>query len=139
MKSSRVFCLFLAPLLLGACTSVAPAPAKTASIVVGPGEERVCGQGMVRFPAGVYHAEVVSPKGTYYLAPQRIRTVGVLLGRTETGGIFVSNLAGNPQAAWFGDVSDTVNERPGTLFGAVGINAPKLWPYTPQIPFQVKK
>lgn len=139
MKRSCFLLLSLAPLLLAACGSVSPAPAGTQAIVIGPGEERVCGQGMVRFPAGVYAADVVSAKGTYYLAPQRIRTAGVLLGRTERGGIFVSNLAGNPQAAWFGDTSDVGAEKPGTLFGAVGMNAPKLWPYAPKIPFKVKK
>lgn len=27
---------------------------------------------------------------------------------------------------------------PGTLFEAVGVSEPKLWPYTPRIPFQAK-
>ncbi|WP_395739396.1 hypothetical protein [Prosthecobacter sp.] len=139
MKSSRVFCLFLSSLFMTACGSVAPAPKDSAAIVLSTTEERECGQGVVRFPAGVYVADVVSPKGTYYLAPQSLRTVGVLLGRSERGGIFVSNAAGNPQAAWFGDTTDVGTGKPSTLFGAIGINEPKLWPYSPRIPFQVKK
>ena len=34
---------------------------------------------------------------------------------------------------------EILEEKPSTLFSAVGVNAPKLWPYTPKIPFQVKK
>lgn len=139
MKLSRVLCLVLTPLIMAACGSITPAPAGTAGIVVGPNETRDCGQGRVTFPAGVYVPEVVSAKGTYYLAPAPLRAKGVLLGRAERGGIFVSNQSGNPQAAWFGDLRDTVDEKPSTLLGAMGVSAPKLWPYTPRIPIQVKK
>lgn len=139
MKLSRALFLALASLLLASCGSVAPVSSGTSGIVVGPGEIRECGQGRVEFPAGLYTALVVSDKGTYYLAPEPIRTKGVLLGRAERGGIFVSSLPGSPQAAWFGDLTDVVAQKPSTLFEAVGVNAPKLWPYTPQIPFQVKK
>ncbi len=139
MKLSRLLPALIAPLLLAACGSVEIAPADAPSIVIGPNESRECGQGMVLFPVGVYKAEVVSSKGTYYLAPERIRTAGVLIGRSERGGIFVSNASGNPQAAWFGDPRDNVDDSPGTLFGAIGVTAPKLWPYTPKVPYTVKK
>ncbi len=139
MKLFRASILVLAPLILASCGSIAPVPTGTSGIIIGPNEVRECGQGRLKFPAGLYQAEVVSAKGTYYLAPELLRTEGVLLGRHERGGIFVSNLSGNPQAAWFGDVRDIVEEKPSTLFGAIGVSAPKLWPYTPKIPFQVKK
>ena len=139
MNFARAFSLLLTPALMVACTSINPVPTGTPGIVVGPNESRVCGQGSVVFPAGLYRAEVVSAKGTYYLAPDRIRTAGVLLGRAERGGIYVSNAPGNPQAAWFGDLQDVVESKPTTLFGAIGIAAPKLWPYTPRVPFKVKK
>ncbi|OYW74341.1 MAG: hypothetical protein B7Z37_18230 [Verrucomicrobia bacterium 12-59-8] len=139
MKLYFTLALTLASLLLAACGSIAPVPAGTKGILIGPNESRLCGQGNVMFPSGLYQAEVVSPNGTYYLAPEPIRTKGVLLGRAERGGIFVSTMAGNPQAAWFGDLHDAVDEKPSTLLGAIGVNAPKLWPYTPRIPFQVKK
>lgn len=139
MKLTRASFLALVPLLLAACGSVAPVSSGTSGIVVGPNEIRECGQGKVQFPAGLYTATVVSAKGTYYLAPERIRTKGVLLGRAERGGIFVSNAPGNPQAAWFGDLSDSVADKPGTLFEAVGVKEPKLWPYTPRIPFHLQK
>ena len=140
MSLHSTFFLFFASMLLASCAAIKPAPAGTSGIVVGSNESRECGQGVLTFPAGLYQAEVVSPKGTYYLAPEPLRTKRVLLGRAERGGIFVSNLPGNPQAAWFGDdVRDSVDEKPSTLFGAIGMSAPKLWPYTPRIPFQVKK
>lgn len=139
MNLSRAFFFALVPLLFAACGSVAPVPAGTSGIVVGTNEERECGQGRVQFPAGLYLAEVVSAKGTYYVAPAPLRTKGVLLGRAERGGIFVSNMPGNPQAAWFGDLHETVEEKPSTLFAAMGVSAARLWPYAPPIPFQVKK
>ena len=139
MNHSNILCLLLLPLFVGACTSIKPAPTGAADIVVEAKVSRICGQGRVNFPAGVYKAEVVSAKGTYYRAPESLKTRGVLMGRAETGGIFVSNQPGNPQAAWFGDMSDTVENRPTTLFSAIGVAAPKLWPYTPRIPYQWKK
>lgn len=139
MNNTRPFWLLLAPMLMVACTPITPVPTGTSGIVIGPNESRACGQGTVRFPTGLYRAEVVSPKGTYYLAPERIRVAGVLLGRAERGGIYVSNAPGNPQAAWFGELSSAVDEKPDTLLAAVGVKAPKLWPYSPPVPFQVKK
>lgn len=139
MKSFLTSFLALFPLFLAACGSVAPVSSGTSGIVIGPDEVRECGQGKVLFPAGLYTATVVSDKGTYYLAPERLRTKGVLLGRAERGGIFVSNGPGNPQAAWFGDLSATVAEKPGTLFEAIGVKTPKLWPYTPRIAFQIQR
>ncbi len=139
MKLTRILSALVAPVLLAACGSISMAPPETPPLLVAQEETRECGQGRVLFPAGEYRAEVVSPKGTYYKAPQRISTLGVLVGRSEEGGIFVSNAAGNPQAAWFGVPSEDVDGTPGTLFGAIGVSAPKLWPYTPRIPHTFKK
>lgn len=139
MTFFRVLSLALAPLLLVACGSVSHAPSDAPGIVIGPNEVRECGQGRIQFPAGLYKAEVVSEKGTYYLAPELLRTAGVLMGRAERGGIFVPSSAGSPQAAWFGAPQDEVDGSPGTLLGAIGVSAPKLWKYSPPVPFTVKK
>lgn len=138
MTLSRTLFLLLTTTLIGACTSIKPVAQGTTGIVLAAPEVRVCGQGQVHFPAGFYAAQVVSAKGTYYQSPGPLRTRGVLLGRSETGGIYVSNAPGNPQAAWFGDVNDTIEDHPTTLFSAIGVAAPKLWPYTPRIPFVLK-
>lgn len=139
MKSNHLFAALSFPFLLAACGSVALAPADAPALVLAQDETRECGHGKILLPAGEYRAEVVSPKGTFYKAPKRLRTLGVLIGRSEEGGIFVANLTGNPQALWFGDPHDELDGSPGTLFGAIGMNAPKLWPYTPRILFSSKK
>ncbi|MBE2283052.1 MAG: hypothetical protein IAE77_06300 [Prosthecobacter sp.] len=139
MKSLSFSCLLASLSLLASCSSVELAPADAPPILLAQEETRECGQGQIVFPAGEYKAEVKSESGIYYKAPKRIRTLGVLIGRSEEGGIFVSKGAGNPQAAWFGDPKDNVDESPGTLFGAIGWSAPKLWPYTPRIGYSVKK
>ncbi|MFN0075489.1 MAG: hypothetical protein ACKVY0_03335 [Prosthecobacter sp.] len=139
MKFTAILSALIVTLLLVACGSVELAKSDAPSLVVDQDEERVCGQGKILFPAGEYRAEVAAANGIYYKAPKRIRTLGVLIGRSEEGGIFVANATGNPQAAWFGDPRDNVDERPGTLFGAIGWSAPKLWPYTPRIPYTLKK
>jgi hypothetical protein len=139
MKLLRFAPVLILPLLLASCGSVELAPTHAPSIVLAQDATRTCGQGEIVFPAGEYKAEVTSAEGTYYKAPKRIRTLGVLIGRSEDGGIFVSNSAGNPQAAWFGEPKANVGESPDTLFGAIGWSAPKLWPYTPRIPHTVKK
>lgn len=139
MSISQILPLSLVSLLLISCNSVEKATSEAPGIIVGPNEIRECGQGRIHFPEGEYKAEVVSAKGTYYKAPQRLRTLGVLIGRSEEGGIFVSSGPGNPQAVWFGDPSDEIDGSAATLLGAMGASAPKLWPYTPRIPFTVKK
>lgn len=139
MKLSSFLPAALMSLLLAACGSVEIASSDAPSIVVSQAEERECGQGRILFPAGEYKAEVAAAEGTYYKSPKRLRTLGVLIGGTEDGGIFVSSAAGNPQAAWFGDPKDEVDESPGTLFGAMGLSAPKLWPYKPRISFTTPK
>jgi hypothetical protein len=82
------------PLLFTACGSVQIASTDAPSIVVAQDEERECGQGRILFPAGEYKAEVASAEGTYYKAPKRLRTLGVLIGSSEDGGI----LSPMPQA-----------------------------------------
>lgn len=138
MRLSRLFSL-LPALLLAACSTVEIAPGDAPGIVVAQDETRELGQGKILFPAGVYKAEVVSSTGTYYKAPRRLKTLGVLIGRSEEGGIFVSNAQGNPQAAWFGDPRDDADESPGTLLGAMGMSSPKLWKLTPRIPYAPEK
>lgn len=137
MKLSR-FIPLLAPLLLASCGSVEIPAVEAPGIVVAQEEIREVGQGKIRFPAGVYKAEVTSAKGTYYKAPQRLKTLGVLIGRYEDGGLYISKYPGTPQSVWFGDPRDEVDESPGTLFGAMGVSAPKLHKLTPPVPYTLE-
>ncbi|MBE7496706.1 MAG: hypothetical protein HS117_17325 [Verrucomicrobiaceae bacterium] len=101
------------------------------SILVATEQSRECKAARVIFPAGEYSPEVSCERGTYYLAPARLRTEGVLLGGGYRGGLFIGR--DGKQAAWFGDARDAAEERPSTLLGAVGASAPKLWPFQPVI------
>lgn len=135
MKSSSLLPLVSTSLLLAACGSVRPVPADAPAIVLSQEEARECGQGRVVFPVGIYQPEAASEKGIYYAAPSPLRTSGVLISRSKRGGIFVSN-GQNTQAAWFGELRSDTDESPGTLLGAIGWSAPKLWPYTPRLPLR---
>lgn len=137
MKSLRLL-LLVPAFLLASCKSVEVASVDAPGILVAQEETREVGQGKILFPAGLYKAEVVSPKGTFYKAPRRLKTLGVLIGRSEEGGIFVSNSQGSPQAGWFGDPRDEVDESPGTLLGAMGMSSPKLWKLSPRIPYTLE-
>lgn len=137
MKLSRL-ALFIAPLLLISCGSVEIPPVEAPGIVVAQEETRDVGQGRMVFPAGVYKAEVTSEKGTYYKAPRRIKTLGVLIGRSQEGGLYISKHPGTPQSAWFGDPRDEVDASPGTLFGAMGVSAPKLHRLKPPVPYTLE-
>lgn len=138
MRTSRLSLLLAVPLLLASCGSVELAPVNAPGIVVAQDEVRELGQAKILFPAGVYKAEVVSEKGTYYKSPRRLKTLGVLIGRNEEGGIYISKYAGTPQSGWFGDPRDEVDESPSTLFGALGVSAPKHWKLSPPIPYTVE-
>lgn len=137
MKLSRL-ALLVAPLLLASCGSVKIPSVDAPGIVVAQEEIREVGQGKMVFPAGVYKADVTSDKGTYYKAPRRIKTLGVLIGRSQEGGLYISKYPGTPQSAWFGEVREQVDESPSTLFGALGVSAPKLRKLTPPVPYTME-
>ncbi|MBK8038699.1 MAG: hypothetical protein IPK22_16450 [Verrucomicrobiaceae bacterium] len=130
---SRLLCLF-ALATLSSCVPLTQPATKTGSLTLPQEEKRQCKAARVIFPAGVYTPEVASERGTYYLAPAPMRTEGVLLGKGYRGGIFVAN--DGRHAAWFGDARDDADERAGTLFGAIGASAPKLWLVSPNLPLQ---
>jgi hypothetical protein len=123
----RLFSLALLP----ACVPLTQ-PTSTGSLHLAQEEKRDCKAARVVFPAGNYTPEVASERGTYYLAPGPMRTEGVLLGGGYRGGIFVAR--DGRHAAWFGDARDEADERAGTLLGAIGASAPKLWVIDPRLP-----
>ncbi len=139
MKLSRLVPVLVAPLLLVSCGSVSLPPANVPGIVVAQEETREVGQGKLLFPAGVYKAEVVSENGTYYKAPRRLKTLGVLIGRNEIGGLYISKYPGTPQSVWFGDPRDEADGSAGTLLGAMGSGAPKRYKLSPPLPYSVEK
>jgi hypothetical protein len=106
-------------------------PSDLSNVLLAQEEKRDCQKARVVFPAGIYKPEIQSEHGTYYLAPAQMRTEGVLIGGGYRGGLFIGN--SGYQAAWFGDARDDADERPGTLLGAIGASAPKLWPIKPPL------
>lgn len=97
-------------------------------------EIRECQRARVVFPVGVYTPEIKSERGTYYVAPAPVRVEGVLLGGGDRGGVFIAN--DGRHAAWFGDARDDADDRAGTLLGAIGAGAPKLWVFSPALPLK---
>ena len=71
---------------------------------------------------------------TYYVAPAPVRVEGVLIGGGDRGGFFIAN--DGRHAAWFGDARDDADDRAGTLLGAIGAGAPKLWVFSPALPLK---
>lgn len=118
--------------LLPACVPLTAPTTSTGTLHLAQEEKRECKAARVIFPAGTYTPEIASERGTYYLAPAPMRTEGVLLGGGYRGGVFVAK--DGRHAAWFGDARDDADERAGTLLGAIGASAPKLWVISPALP-----
>ncbi len=125
----RLF-LPLIPCLMS-CAPMLKTPSEQSNVLLAQEEKRECKKARVVFPAGIYTPEIQSEHGTYYLAPAQMRTEGVLIGGGYRGGLFIGKTG--YQAAWFGDARDDADERPGTLLGAIGASAPKLWPIKPPL------
>jgi len=123
---------FLMMACLAACVPLTPPPAGTGELKLAQEEKRECKAARVVFPPGVYRPEIASEKGIFYLAPAPMRTEGVLIGGGYRGGLFIAR--DGRHAAWFGDARDDADERAGTLLGAMGASAPKLWVINPRLP-----
>ena len=127
----RLLALLL-PLSLVACAPLSQPASNAPPVSLAQEEKRECKKARVVLPPGVYTPEVQSERGIYYVAPTDLRTERVMIGGSYRGGLFVANEGWH--AAWFGDARDDADERPGTLLGAVGASAPKLWPFSPPLP-----
>lgn len=127
----KYFLRFLITACLPACVSLTAPPDGTCSLTLAQEEKRDCKAARVVFPAGVYTPEIASERGIFYLAPAPLKTEGVLIGGGYRGGLFIAR--DGRQAAWFGDARDDADERAGTLLGAIGASAPKLWVITPRL------
>jgi|GEM_PF-931310 len=131
MKSSL---LLVVAVVLNACVPLSPPPSDANPLTLAQPETRECQRARVVFPAGTYTPEIKSERGVYYLAPSPVRVEGVLLGGGDRGGVFIAN--DGRHAAWFGDARDDADDRAGTLLGAIGAGAPKLWVFSPLLPLK---
>ena len=82
--------------------------------------------GKVTFPAGLYQPEAVSEIGTYYAAPGKVSTGGVMRGGKEHGGLFVAR-GSNQQFLWIGQPGYQLHEAPKTVLGQWGVETPLLY------------
>jgi hypothetical protein len=128
----RLSSLLFLVVSLGACVPLTKPAADAGALVLAQEEKRKCKAATVIFPAGTYTPEVQSERGIYYTASSPVRTEGVLIGKGYRGGLFIAR--DGRHAAWFGDARDDADERAGTLLGAIGASAPKLWVISPKLP-----
>jgi hypothetical protein len=134
MPVMKTALLILAAAALNACVPLSPPPSDAHALTLSQPETRECQRARVVFPAGTYTPEIKSERGVYYLAPSPVRVEGVLIGGGDRGGVFIAN--DGRHAAWFGDARDDADDRAGTLLGAIGAGAPKLWVISPLLPLK---
>jgi hypothetical protein len=134
MTAMKTAVLLFAAVVLSACVPLSPPATDARPLSLAQEEVRECQRARVVFPAGTYTAEIKSERGTYYLAPAPVRVEGVLLGGGDRGGVFIAN--DGRHAAWFGDARDDADDRAGTLLGAIGASAPKLWVFSSTLPLK---
>lgn len=132
MPAMKTSLLLVAAVVLNACVPLSPPATDAKPLSLAQQETRECQRARVVFPAGTYTPEIKSERGTYYVAPTPVRVEGVLLGGGDRGGFFIAN--DGRHAAWFGDARDDADDRAGTLLGAIGAGAPKLWVFSPALP-----
>jgi hypothetical protein len=132
MPAMKTALLLVAAVVLNACVPLSPPAADAQPLSLAQQETRECQRARVVFPAGTYTPEIKSERGTYYVAPAPVRVEGVLIGGGDRGGVFIAN--DGRHAAWFGDARDDADDRAGTLLGAMGASAPKLWLFSPTLP-----
>ncbi len=93
--------------------------------------------GKFTLPAGYYQAEAKSAKGIYYVAPERLKTNGIIRQGHERGGIFIANEGW--QWAWTGHPGWEVDQSATTIFGKRGIIQPKHYKFEPFVPYKMAK
>ena len=123
------FVASFALVLLASCRSnnqIALPSAGTPGIMLAAEQVAEHKYGKVTFPAGLYQPEAVSEIGTYYAAPGKVTTGGVMRGGKEHGGLFVAR-GSNQQFLWIGQPGYQLMEAPKTVLGQRGVETPLLY------------
>ena len=89
--------------------------------------------GMFTLPAGHYRAEAQSSKGTYYVAPEPLKTSGIIRAGRERGGLFIAKKGW--QWLWTGHPYFEVEENKTSILGKRGIIMPKHYKFEPYVNF----
>jgi hypothetical protein len=123
------FAASFALVLLASCRSnnqIALPAAGTPGIVLKTEQVAEHKYGKVTFPAGLYQPEAVSEIGTYYAAPGKVSTGGVMRGGKEHGGLFIAR-GSEQQFLWIGQPAYQLMEAPKTVLGQWGVETPLLY------------
>lgn len=126
---------FLATSLLVSCSTKDlehPAPG-TPGIRVAQAVECTHKDGKFTLPAGDYMPEAQSAKGIYYVAPERLKTVGIIRDGHERGGLFIANEGW--QWAWIGHPGFEVEENKTSYFKKKGIIMPTHFKFEPYVKY----
>ncbi|MGV3661354.1 MAG: hypothetical protein ACO1TE_14295 [Prosthecobacter sp.] len=91
----------------------------------------------VTLPAGTYVAEARSSKGIYYVAPERLKTAGIIRGGEERGGLFIANEGW--QWVWIGHPGFEARENETSALGKRGIIMPTHAKFEPFVPYKVAR
>lgn len=91
--------------------------------------------GKFTLPAGHYQPEAQSPKGIYYVAPERLKTNGIIREGHERGGLFIAREGW--QWAWTGHPGWEVDQSATTITGKRGIIMPTHYKFEPFVKYQV--
>ena len=101
----------------------------TPAIKVAQAVECTHKDGKFTLPAGIYQPEAQSSKGIYYVAPERLKTTGIIRQGHERGGLFIANEGW--QWAWIGHPGFEVDENKTSILGKRGIIMPTHYKFEP--------
>lgn len=108
-------------------------PPGTPAIRVAQAVECTHPDGKFTLPAGVYQPEAQSSKGIYYVAPERLKTIGIIRKGHERGGLFIANEGW--QWAWIGHPGFEVDANQTSIFKKRGIIMPTHFKFEPYVKY----
>lgn len=121
----------LAASMLASCSTkeLTRCPPGTPGIIVAEETECTHKDGRFTLPAGHYQPEAMSDKGIYYVAPVRLKTIGIIRDGHERGGLFIANEGW--QWAWVGHPGFEADQSATTILGKRGILMPVHFKFEP--------
>lgn len=109
----------------------------TRGIIVAEAVQCTHKDGKLTLPAGLYQPEAQSAKGIYYVAPERLKTTGIIRDGHERGGLFIANEGW--QWAWIGHPAFEVEENKTSILGKRGIIMPTHFKFEPFVHYTKAK
>ncbi len=127
--------LLLASSLLISCApkDLERCPPGTPSIRLAHAVDCTYPDGRFTLPPGTYTPEAQSTKGIYYVAPERLKTVGFIRKGHERGGLFIAK--DGWQWAWVGHPGFEVDESRTAVLHKRGILMPTHYKFEPFVKY----